>query len=291
MFYSINKFFIERGYNNDINKLDNSALLIKYSLMFARYCRNKHYKISKLIWDLAKDVLDNVYILSNLCMNAHIEQINWFINLLEDKDLIIGNIDFQYIFNYCCSKNKFDTVKWLYEQSKIYNKKIDIGLNNHFAFKHCCRHAYLPLAKWLYKTSYEDDNIPINISMDNDYAIKAAIKTNMYDIIHWIASLDTDYKLYFRFSIVGLHHYYVKIHSLQDCIMKECHIDLLPNAPSVDINDICSICLDDEYTYWVKLNCNHIICMSCYMLVNTCPYKCHNCTIRKGSIIKKNEGE
>ena len=214
-------------------------------------------------------------------MNGHKDTAEWLYTTSKRK----GNKKIN-IYNY---KNFIDTlangyvhiVNWLYKLSKIDNNKtFDKTFFNYDAFSDIYmrsgKSAKLAM-EWLYLTSFTSGNEPINIRQDNDSLFKLCCNYRRKEEAEWLLTLCSDYSIDNRCNQMVPVILSIQL-KIKDYLLSNDKIHELYQDATTEIkeDDPCMICLSEEETHWIKLDCNHSMCINCYTLLDNCPYKCKN---------------
>src|SRR5208282_5336653 len=93
------------------------------------------------------------------------------------------------------------------------------------------------------------------------------------DIAQWLCTLFSSYQI--RYADDGkLIPYVANIKTLlQDNNIEEIR-KLADKSGAYHTIDNCMVCLEDNCSYWIKLDCNHEICSSCFIKIDRCPLRC-----------------
>jgi hypothetical protein len=154
------------------------------------------------------------------------------------------------------------------------NNSLNIHSRNEFVFRWACADGHLNVAQWLYNISYEKANDKINIRINNDFPFRCACNADHKDIAEWLCTINKDYKIIYNNGKM--------IPYIQDLkkILAEKNIDEVSKCLDGMINkndcDMCMICLSNDDDYWVKLECCHQLCSTCFIEIDRCPYRCAN---------------
>jgi hypothetical protein len=224
-----------------------------FNLMFSVCCQKNFLDVAKYLYEISK----------------------------KDGDKINIHYDDDITFKEACTRNHLNVVKWLYEISSMDdNTKFDIHMSDELPFRTCCHVGNFELAKWLYEKSKENNDL-INIRILNDEAFCAACLDGYYNIVHWLCKLEDKYSC----EIVnGRFIYHIKslsndLRDLNNDEIFDQKIEDIFNEYGFEtikskINECCLICLSDDERYWIKHNCNHCVCVKCYIRYNKCVFRC-----------------
>jgi hypothetical protein len=190
------------------------------------------------------------------------------------------NVDNNYVFRNSCVNGHKEVAQWLYDKSKEdIHTKIDINAENGFAVRWGCRLGNREIVQWLYDLSMTDCNMKININIENDYAFRWSCYNDHIDIAEWLCTLCNDYEIVYY----GVKKIEPMVRNIQIVLQK--YLDtadeielskLYENAPIYYINDhCCMICMSENETKWIQLECKHNICLNCYPFIEKCPLRCY----------------
>lgn len=203
----------------------------------------------------------------SICTHGYLELAQWFYSQYKNNIDIHCNNDT--IFTCAGYSNNFDLILWLYNE--VYEGKISIFCQNDI-FNKVCTNNNLKLAQWIYTTFITT----IDIRAYNDLTFKyvCSHKQNI-EIAKWLCTLCEDYTIQIVDNII-IEYKIISIKERLINMIKNNEIDeYYKNAEICDEDDMCPICLD-QCEKWIKLKCNHQICLDCYVLDTTkeCAYGC-----------------
>lgn len=229
--------------------------------------------MEKILYRITKKELteqDILYIkqnINNLFMlkdeSDYIEKYIWWLYDLSETETetqIIINVD--YLFKLCCYTGYTDLAKWLYDLYIIDNDKINII--NYVVFEMCCIYNQLNSAKWFFTMTQ------INVYNKNDFVFRKCCENGYIELVQWLCTLSDKYVI----NIIDDKIEY-KMLNLEDRIKNKIN-NYDENIKIIDEDKLCPICLSEEI-YHVKLNCNHNVCVNCYVHAydnKKCHYKC-----------------
>lgn len=296
--------------------------------LFTRLCTDNKVDAAKYVYyhnDNKVIIGDVEFEFSDACRSgyAQLAKLLYEISLAEGTKIDIHRQN-DNIFKMSCQNGHLELARWLYEVSKTDNNnnnngKIDIHVFNDFPFRWSCRNGYVEVAKWLYELSKSDDNGLINIHIEDDYVFKWCCdnhnksfnmvtnyiysKQNFFLTLSWLCSLTEDYTMISEFGKLKYKIKNVQT-DLKDILLDdkfgnttfnkllalEKYYENAPTMNKSDKDDVCPICLADDKTKYVKLDCEHLLCVDCYVQYkednDKCFYKCVNSSMRHVKILK-----
>lgn len=217
-------------------------------------------------------------------------------------------------FNAACNRGNLEIAKYIYGKAEYGG--VDHNEEEDYLFWNACRNGYLPMAQWIYSLGgvniHVDDDCVFRDSCNNghlhvaqwlytlgeidiyakkDFAFIQACKGNHINVINWLVSLNpTRYRVEYTCKngkmIVKKHYVDLLKKSLKTAMKRSKKlIKYYGKAPQQDIHDMCPICLDNDADKWLKLPCNHMMCIDCYVGIDECPFRC-KCDMNKVEFIK-----
>ena len=222
---------------------------------FKNACSSGSLEVIKYLLDKSKNINisdNNEQAMMLACSNGYLHVAKYLYEIKSDINLSTNN---DAIFTICCNNGRLKVLKWLYDNIEHINYKV----YHEYSICGACYYGHLNTAKWLYKT------LNIDITVDNDYCFRNAVKNEFYDIVIWITKLRTDrYKVEFNDNFDELISFEIN---------KELIID-----DYKEIKEIieCPICYDNKSD--IISCCNHQFCKSCIETVYknsielNCPY-------------------
>lgn len=194
-------------------------------------------------------------------------------NTIDDAKIseIINFID--NFFLWACKSGEKDIAEWIYNLSKRNpGTKIDIHEDNEYLFRVSCTYGNLEMAKWLYNISKIDNNIKINIRIFDDYVFINSCSSGSKEIAEWLCTICNDYKISYQQGNMVPCIWNIKV-ALTNSSQKELEKLFSTSEVSTDDSD-CMVCFDNENKFRIKLGCNHEVCLSCFINIDRCPYRC-----------------
>lgn len=185
-------------------------------------------------------------------------------------------------FQDACSNGDIELVKQLHKQSAKYKKhKIDINANNNNAFTEACWRGHLAVAKLLREMTFAD-NKEIDINHFCAFAFRMSCLYSRKEVVDWLCTLDDNYIILdynddgdyndrgikYRFKSFNMNF----LDMFMDCCatptiderIQACYEDI-PNNGDIKV---CPKCLSDKEPYHIKYNCDHTICVKCFIKIN-----------------------
>lgn len=222
-----------------------------------------------------------------------LEIVKYFYELVNDE--VIINI--KDIFYTVCEKGHINVAKWIYELS---DKSFDLHKDEDELFINACIKGHLEMAEWLYELGAKYDAQNDRAFMDSCELYYDIVRGNvephdnmhenrLHNTIVWLRNLDPEcYNIGWRTDGWDIKEFGVVCHNPKfKKACKENKLDeLYQDAKEVVIDDVCSICMDDEVDKYVKFTrCKHMVCANCYIQIVKCSFGCET-YIHKINLLK-----
>lgn len=118
------------------------------------------------------------------------------------------------------------------------------------------------VAEWLYNLSKIDNNEKLNIHALGEYAFMWSPCNHHKDVAEWLCTLHNIYCI--KYENDKMIPYIRNIKTIIEDNAEEIE-KLLGKPESIEFNEDCMICLSNASLYWIKLDCNYIICSNCFI--------------------------
>jgi len=256
------------------------------------------YNLSKEDGNTVIDInINNEEPFTLACTRNKNETVDWLYKLSfnELHKKININVDENREFKKACRSNLKNLVEWFYDTSKLDgNKTIDFDEEIDQLFIECCNSSRVDVVTWFssinpdYTSSVEDDGT-ISYKVKN---LKTDIK-NIYkdNELHRLVDIFRDAEFFTiagcsnsnnnygeRIGINVINESNICTHSTNSTLVLNMdNINYTNSAGYISIE--CPTCLSDTESYFVKFQCNHIVCAQCYAFVSDekkkrCHFRC-----------------
>jgi len=209
-------------------------------------CSNGHINIVKFLFEQNKNIYfhaNNEEILRSICNNGHLHILKYLVSI--NIKFYIHIKDEEPFIN-AIRNGHVDIAKYLWEYS---NQTIDFTINNHTAYSSACVNNQINSVKFL-------------CSLCDYYHYDYNDTTNK--IIYW--NILDEIAVYYK------QKHYSKIFDKLNCI----------NQSFNQVDAFCNICINtwSEVDYAINFDCQHKLCIHCYMKfyhLNDNEYNCYYC--------------
>lgn len=216
------------------------------------------------------------YIFRYACNNGHKNIAEWLYELSETEGTAINiHIIDEAPFRYACENGHLEVAEWLYCLSVTKNTVINIHARDEFAFRYACYYGHKNVAEWLYSISQINSYHVIDIHTHNNHAFKTACRHGYKNIAEWLCGLDKNYIIiYSDCKMIPYIQDIKKVLSEKNEFLIKALVEKSKDIKQLD--DICMVCLNNDASHWIKLDCDHELCSDCFQLIEKCPMRCKN---------------
>lgn len=222
----------------------------------------------------------------NLCKSGNIEQVCKFYTDNPKVDIHTKNYLCDYAFHISCANGHFSIAEWLY---LIGDGNWTI---NDCLFKTVCMRGHIDCSQWIFQI-YKSLDIKLYIEL----LIIHCLKTSHLNILEWLIKINPNINNHYlnqAFELVKNNHnicseYFIDRYKSKLNLLSKDNLIILFNFINQPIItkyvQYCFVCGYEREIY-IKLLCDHLICINCYYNFETCCH-CERVQIEPKSFNKK----